>query len=72
LSTVFEIDPVDLLTFDERKIFNNVFNDTSHGYFADKIITDEFENERRSYHDQIKHLQEEIIFLRKLIEDSRS
>jgi len=69
LAATFEIAPVDLLTFDEKKIFNNVFNDTSHGYFADKIITDDFENERSSYRDQIKHLQEEIAFLRKLIEE---
>lgn len=67
LSKIFEMDPVDLLTFDEKKIFNNVFNDTSKGLFADKIINENFENERLSYQQQIKHLEEEILFLRNLI-----
>lgn len=68
LAAVFEIDPIDILTFDENKVFNNVFNDSSNGFFADKIINDDFENERQSYKQQIRHLEEEITFLRKLIE----
>ncbi|WP_449397484.1 helix-turn-helix domain-containing protein [Chryseobacterium wanjuense] len=67
LSNIFEMDPLELLTFDEKKVFNNVFNDTSKGLFADKIIDDNFENERQSYQQQIKHLEEEILFLRNLI-----
>ena len=67
LGKIFEMEPLDVLTFDEKKVFNNIFNDTSKGLFADKIIEDNFENERLSYQQQIKHLEEEIVFLRTLI-----
>lgn len=67
LSSIFEMDTLDVLTFDEKKVFNNTFNDTSKGLFADKIIEDNFENERLSYQQQIKHLEEEILFLRSII-----
>lgn len=67
IAVIFDMDPIDLLMFDEKKIFNNVFNDTSNGYFADKIINENFENERNSYLTQIKHLEGEVSFLRGLI-----
>ena len=67
LAKIFEIEPVDLLTFDENKIFNNVFNDPANGYFADKIISENFESERQSYQSQINHLKEEVAFLRELV-----
>jgi transcriptional regulator with XRE-family HTH domain len=67
LSSIFGISLIDLLTFDEKQVFNNIFNDTSNGYFADKIITDDLDKERQSYLQQIKHLEEEITFLRSLI-----
>ncbi|WP_027380552.1 hypothetical protein [Chryseobacterium daeguense] len=57
------MDALELLTFDEKKVFNN----TSKGLFADKILDDNFENERQFYQQQIKHLEEEILFLRNLI-----
>nr|WP_228372481.1 helix-turn-helix transcriptional regulator [Chryseobacterium daeguense] len=63
LSNIFEMDALELLTFDEKKVFNN----TSKGLFADKILDDNFENERQFYQQQIKHLEEEILFLRNLI-----
>lgn len=67
IAQIFEMDAVDLLTFDEKKIFNNIFNDTSNGYFADKIISENFENERQSYLKQISHLESEVSFLREMI-----
>lgn len=67
ISKIFDMDPLDLLNFDENKIFNNVFNDTSNGYFADKIISENFENERKCYLKQIEYLEKEILFLRDLV-----
>ena len=71
LAEAFEVKPIDILNFDEAKIFNNVFNDTSNGYFADNIHTGNFENERQSYKQQILHMEEEIAFMRKLLGDKR-
>lgn len=67
LSSIFEIEPFDLMNFDDKKIFNNVFNDTSNGYFAEEIIANSFEKERESYLNHIQHLESEIIFLRDLL-----
>lgn len=69
IAKIFEMEPVELLTFDEKKIFNNVFNDTSNGYFTDKIINENFENERLSYQQHIKHLEEEVSFLRQMVKN---
>jgi len=39
----------------------------SNGYFADKIINENFGNKRKSYQNQIDHLKDEIAFLRELV-----
>lgn len=54
ISTIFELDINDILTFDEKQVFNNTFNDTAKGFFnVEKVINDAFENERNLYLDQI-------------------
>ncbi|MFV0530988.1 MAG: helix-turn-helix domain-containing protein [Flavobacteriales bacterium] len=67
VAKIFKIKSIDLLNFDEQKVFNNVFNDTSNGYFTDKIVNGNFEHERQSYLKQIKNLEDEVSFLRGLI-----
>lgn len=68
LASIYQIDPIDLINFDEKQVFKNVFKDSSKGFFAEKILTENFDNERKSYLNQIAQLKEEISFLRKLIE----
>lgn len=70
LSKIFEIDLVDLINFDEKQIFNNTFTENSKGFFnVEKVITENFENERKSYLEQINNLKDEIIYLRKKLDE---
>lgn len=65
LSSVFEVPINDIITFDEKQVFNNTFQDTSKGFFnVQKVVSDSFENERKVYLEQIANLKEEIEFLR--------
>jgi transcriptional regulator with XRE-family HTH domain len=67
LSKIFEVDPIDLLTFDDKQVFNNCTlsgNNYSTVGGVSEVIS---ENERQAYQQQIKHLQEEIAFLRGLV-----
>ncbi len=69
ICTVFDIDIKDLLTFDDKHIFNNTFKDTSKGFFSvEKVINESFENERKAYLNQIQFLKDEILFLRKKLD----
>ena len=64
-SKIFEMTINDIISFDEKQIFNNTFNNTAQGYFnVEKITNNTFENERNSYLEHIKTLKEEIIFLK--------
>lgn len=70
LAHLFEVDIMDLINFDESQIFNNTFNENSNGFFnVQKVIAENFEFERKSYNDQIKSLKDEILFLRKKIDE---
>ena len=65
LAKIFEIDVNELMSFDESQVFNNTFNENAKGFFnVQKVISETFDNERKSYHEQIKNLKEEIHFLR--------
>jgi transcriptional regulator with XRE-family HTH domain len=70
LAYLFEVDLMDLINFDESQIFNNTFNENSNGFFnVQKVIAENFEFERKSYNDQIKSLKDEILFLRKKLDE---
>jgi transcriptional regulator with XRE-family HTH domain len=70
IGTIFEMKITDILTFDEKQVFNNTFNDTSKGFFnVQKVINDAFENERFSYKNEIQFLKEEIIYLRNKLDE---
>jgi transcriptional regulator with XRE-family HTH domain len=70
LAKIFEIELMDLINFDERLVFNNTFNENSKGFFnVEKVINDSFENERNLFSQQIKTLKDEIIFLRRKLDE---
>lgn len=71
LSEVFEITPIDLLTFDEKQVFNNCTLSGNNYSTIHNISEVAIENERQSYKQQISHMEEEISFLRKLLGDKR-
>ncbi len=63
ISKILQIDPVDLISFDENLIFNNCSQSgkshTIHNNFPIEL--------KEQYEIQITHLKEEIAFLRKTI-----
>ena len=66
ISSVFDIDPVDLISFNDSMIFNNCSQSgkahTINNYVSEKIIS--------LYEKRISQLDEEVKFLRKLAERS--
>lgn len=65
LAKIFRIDVNDLISFDENQVFNNTFNENSKGFFnVQKVMNENFDNERKVYKEQIKDLKEEINYLR--------
>lgn len=70
IANIFELDINDLISFDENQVFNNTFNENSSGYFnVKKVITETFDKEREAYIDQIKSLKEEVLYLRKKLDE---
>jgi len=65
LGKIFNMDPSDILNFDEHQVLNPIFPFQK----DDMSKLSDFENERQSYQQQIKHLEEEILFLRTLLHD---
>lgn len=69
LGEIFDLNPLDILTFDEKQVFNNCSLSASANNYSTINFQDNFENERQSYQQQIKHLEEEVVFLRTLIKN---
>lgn len=65
IATIFKIDPIQLISFDENHIFNN-YNQQG-GNAASILIQSLNDNERALFQDRIKHLEDEVIFLRSKI-----
>lgn len=65
ICAILDVTLEDLLSFDEKQIFNNSFKDSSSGFFnVQKVITESFDNERKIYNDKIQFLKDEIRYLR--------
>lgn len=63
ISTILEIELIDLVSFDDNLVFHN---STQSGKI--NTINNNFPDElKKSYEDRIKHLEDEIVFLRNLI-----
>ncbi|MEX0813080.1 MAG: helix-turn-helix transcriptional regulator [Chitinophagales bacterium] len=65
ISQIFEIDPLDLVSFDDNLIFHNCTNAgkfkkfTNYNQIPEKLI--------EQYEKRISSLEEEVVFLRKLV-----
>ena len=70
VSKVLEIDPMDLLNFDDSHVFNN--HDQKGGNACSVLIQSFSENEKALYQDRINHLENEILFLRNQLESMLS
>ena len=70
IAAIFEIDIDDLTSFDEKQVFNNLFKENSKGFFnVKKYFNESFEFERKSNQEQIQSLKEEIVYLRKKLDE---
>lgn len=70
IAKIFEIDASELISFDDNQVFNNTFYEESKGFFnVQKIISENFDNERKVYQDLIKNLKEEILYLRSKLDN---
>lgn len=66
ISKILEIEPTDLVSFDDSLVFNNC---TQSGKF--QVFNNNFPEElKKSYEDRIEHLGKEVLFLRGLLEKS--
>ncbi len=65
IAKILEVDPLELISFDEKNIFNN--KDQKGGNAANIFIQAYSEKERQLYEDRIKQLEEENKFLRELL-----
>ena len=64
ISKIMQIEPIDLVSFDDSLVFNN-------GSQSNKsnLIHNNFSSElKKSYEDRIAHLENEVLFLRGMLE----
>lgn len=65
ISEILEIEPVDLVSFDDNLIFHNSpqsgKNNTINNHFSEEL--------KKLYEDRIKHLEEEILFLKEIVKN---
>ena len=71
IATIFNISSIDLLTFDENKIFQNNALTTIRNSANESNNYDAFTDEKKSYKKQINRLEEEIRFLREIIKQKK-
>ena len=65
IAEVLGMAPEEIMTFNEQMIFNVMHNQTGNGFVINKGFT---ENEKKLYEDQIVHLNEEISYLKKVLD----
>lgn len=65
ISKIFDIEPFDLISFDDNLVFNN---SPQSGKNNTNTINNNFPAElKKSYEDRIDHLEKEVLFLRELL-----
>jgi transcriptional regulator with XRE-family HTH domain len=70
IAKIFAMEIQDILSFDEKQVFNNTFTESSKGFFnVKKYINESFEHERNLYTEQIITLKEEVQYLRKKLDE---
>ena len=68
ISKILEIEPFDLISFDDNLVFNN---SPQSGKNNTNTINNNFPDElKKSYEDRVNHLEKEVLFLRGLLEKS--
>jgi transcriptional regulator with XRE-family HTH domain len=66
ISKILDIEPTDLVSFDDNLVFNN---SPQSGKNNTNTINNNFPDElKKSYENQIEHLEKEVLFLRELLE----
>jgi transcriptional regulator with XRE-family HTH domain len=69
IAEIFQMKPEELITFDDKTVFNiNTMNNPNGGNIMSQITYTISENERRLYEKQIETLRDEVDFLKKLLE----
>ncbi|MBA3901582.1 MAG: helix-turn-helix transcriptional regulator [Bacteroidetes bacterium] len=73
ISKALDIDIIDLLSFDDKQVFNNVFHNASNGNNGNIVINENvnFEKERALYEQVITGKEEQIKLLQKELEQIR-
>jgi transcriptional regulator with XRE-family HTH domain len=65
ISKILQIEPIDLVSFDDSLVFNNCTGSGKahimNNYFPDEL--------KKSYEDRIAHLEQEVLFLRGLLDE---
>jgi transcriptional regulator with XRE-family HTH domain len=64
ISKIFEIEPFDLVSFDDNLVFNNCTN-SGKAHIMNNNFPDEL---KKSYEDRIGYLETEVLFLRGLLD----
>ena len=66
ISKILNIEPIDLVSFDDNLVFNNCTN-SGKAHIMNNNFPDEL---KKSYEDRIAHLEEEVLFMRGLLAKS--
>ena len=66
ISKILNIEPIDLVSFDDNLVFNNCTN-SGKAHIMNNNFPDEL---KKSYEDRIAHLEEEVLFMRVLLAKS--
>jgi|TARA_B110000902_G_C13972701_1_gene461779 transcriptional regulator with XRE-family HTH domain len=66
VAKILELDSMDVLNFEDSHVFNN--HDQQGGNTCSVLIQSFSENERVQFNERIKHLENEILFLRNQLE----
>lgn len=67
IAKILEIDPVELVSFDDSLIFHNCSQSGKQHTFNNFPV-----ELKEQYENQIAHLQEEVLFLRRQLEDRKA
>lgn len=67
ISQILEMSPIEVLGFDDKKVFNHCKQEgdkgINHNFLSKDIIT--------QYEKQVSHLEREIIFLRSMLKENK-
>lgn len=69
IANILEADLNSLISFDENQVFSNTFNQYNDSSNTYKLMSESFDRERTLYISQIELLKEEILYLRKKLDN---